>query len=287
MDEQTIDGWWSVCNWDDGERILSTEWALLTLQKITAPTLEKPDLVILEKHEEWVNTSAGTYKVYFTAKNKGNIEAPSGHDVELNIDGVEMEQKEIPVALSPGATYNDIFNVTITLTDSADEITVCADINNEVDELSEDNCVTNIWPHKEFDTGQSKNPYPSIMGTHKGEIKPSQNINVCKLYTYPCAGTGGHTESIELYENDELIASGTWNGYQSDWHNLTLHNASGAPYVMLYEGYEYNYPIVTGSYPQIIHEPIKEVTGGTITCSSFVDANGKTYTDWIPAIRFE
>ena len=136
-----------------------------------------------------------------------------------------------------------------------------------------------------FDTGPGT--YPSIMGTHKGEIKPSQNINVSKLYTYPCVGTGGHTESIKLYENDELIASGTWSGYQSDWHNITLHNVSGAPYVMLYEGHEYNYTIVTGSYPQIIHEPVKEVTGGTITCSSFVDANGKTYTDWIPAIRFE
>ena len=146
MDEQTIDGWWSVCAFDDGERILSTEWALLTLQKTTAPTLEKPDLVIIEKHEEWVDQSTGTYKVYFTVKNRGNIEAPSGHDVGLNIDGFEIEQKEIPVLLSPGATYNDSFGVTITLTDIADEIKVCADINNEVDELSEDNCITNIWP---------------------------------------------------------------------------------------------------------------------------------------------
>ena len=58
-----------------------------------------------------------------------------------------------------------------------------------------------------FDTG--KGTYPSIMGTHKGGIKPSDNINVSTLYTYACAGTGGHTESIKLYENDELIASGT------------------------------------------------------------------------------
>ena len=136
-----------------------------------------------------------------------------------------------------------------------------------------------------FDTGDGT--YPSIMGTHQGEIKPSQNINVSKLYTYPCVGTGGHTESIELYKNEELIASGTWNGYQDDWHNITLHNVSGAPYVMLYDGHEYNYTIVTGSYPQIIHEPSKDVTGGTITCTLFTDANGKTYTDWIPAIRLE
>ena len=141
---------------------------------------------------------------------------------------------------------------------------------------------------KIFDTGTPSNPYPSIMGTHKGVIKPSDNITISKLYTYPCAGTGGHTKSIELYENDTLIASGTWDGYQSDWHNITIHNVSGAPYVILLKGQEYNYTIRTGSYPQIIHEQeYDEATGGTITCTLFTDVNGKTYTDWIPAIRLE
>ena len=131
-----------------------------------------------------------------------------------------------------------------------------------------------------------KGTYPSIMGTHKGEIKPSCNITVSKLYTYPCLGTGGHTESIELEENGTLIANGTWEGYAGDWHNITLHNATGnAPYVRLLKGHRYNYTIVTGSYPQIIHAPSKEVTGGTITCDKFIDANGKIYTDWIPAIK--
>ena len=145
------------------------------------------------------------------------------------------------------------------------------------------NMVTYGWvptPTAIFDIGTGT--YPSIMGTHKGEIKPSCNINVSKLYTYPCAGTGGHTESIKLYENGELIASGIWNGYQSDYHNITI-----TPSVILQAGHTYNYTIVTGSYPQIIHAASKEVTGGTFTCTSFVDANGKTYTDWIPAIRLE
>ena len=132
-----------------------------------------------------------------------------------------------------------------------------------------------------FDTGAGT--YPSIMGTHKGEIKPSCNINVSKLYTYPCVGTGGHTESIKLYdENGILIANGTWNGYQDDYHNITI-----TPSVTLLAGHTYNYTIATGSYPQIIHAKSSDVTGGTITCTSFVDANGKTYNDWIPAIRLE
>jgi len=137
-----------------------------------------------------------------------------------------------------------------------------------------------------FDTGPGT--YPSLMGTHTGTITPSQNINISKLYTYPCAGTGGHTESIELYANGTLIANGTWTGYlDEDWHNITLYNVTdGASYVTLLQDHEYNYTIRTGSYPQILHATSKEVTGGTITCSSFVDTNGNIYTDWIPAIKF-
>jgi len=144
-----------------------------------------------------------------------------------------------------------------------------------------------VYEPGHFDTGLPENPYPSIGGTHTGTITPFYNINVSTFYTYSCAGTGGHTESIELEENGIPIASGTWNGYQGDYHNIAIHNVSGVPYLMLYKGHKYNYTIVTGSYPQIIHAKSKDVTGGIITCTSFVDANGKTYTDWIPAIRLE
>ena len=44
---------------------------------------------------------------------------------------------------------------------------------------------------KSFDTGLSKNPYPSIFGTHNGTITPNVTIyNVHTLYMYSCAGTG-------------------------------------------------------------------------------------------------
>jgi len=130
--------------------------------------------------------------------------------------------------------------------------------------------------------------YPSIKGTHKGTVTLNKTIVVHKLYTYACAGTGGHTESIKLEENGTLIANGTWDGYLGeDWQNITLHNVTdGTHYVTLLQDHEYNYTIRTGSYPQILHAASKEVTGGTITCTSFVDANGKTYTDVIPAIKF-
>jgi hypothetical protein len=129
-----------------------------------------------------------------------------------------------------------------------------------------------------FDTGEGT--YPSISGTHNGTITPSGNIEVSTLHTYSCPGTGGHTKSIELYENDTLIASGVWQGYQGDWHNITF----DVPFT-LYAGTTYNYTIETGSYPRIIHASSKAVTGGTITCSEFTDANGVVHYDWIPAIR--
>ena len=129
-----------------------------------------------------------------------------------------------------------------------------------------------------FDTGLGT--YPSIFGTHIGTIKPNQTITVSKLYTYPCPGTGGHTKSIELYENDTLIANGTWNGYKGDWHNISFDKN-----FTLVANETYNYTIRTGSYPQIHHIPALPTANGWINCTQFVDANGKKYYDWIPAIK--
>ena len=141
----------------------------------------------------------------------------------------------------------------------------------------------------QFDTGSPANPYPSIFGTHNGTITPLQTITVQKLCTYPCPGTGGHTETIELYENGTLIANGSGNGYKGDWHTISIHNVTDAPSVTLLKYHIYNYTICTGSYPQIIHAKEFNVTGGggKITCSEFIDTNGRRYEDWIPAIRLE
>ena len=139
----------------------------------------------------------------------------------------------------------------------------------------------------QFDTGSPANPYPRIFGMHTGNITPSQTITVQNLYTYPCPGTGGHAETIELYENNTLIANGTWNGYKGDWYKISLNSVACTPYVTLLKNQVYGYTIRTGSYPGIIHETSFNATGGTITCTDFTDANGKRYEDWIPAIRLE
>jgi len=132
-----------------------------------------------------------------------------------------------------------------------------------------------------FDTGTGT--YPSIAGTHNGTIIPSGNIYVDKIYTYPCTGTGGHTEYVKIWDEDtSWNVTATWKGYAGDWHNITFDSQ-----FTLEAGKTYYYTIRTGSYPQIIHAKSKEVTGGTITCTEFADVNGKVYNDWIPAIRLE
>ncbi|NQE45260.1 Cell surface glycoprotein [ANME-1 cluster archaeon GoMg2] len=134
-----------------------------------------------------------------------------------------------------------------------------------------------------FDTGPSENPYPSIFGIHNGTIKPVHDITVYKMYTYPCAGTGGHSEWVVFYNSTtgKEIANGTGGGYkEGDYQYIEFNNE-----FVLQRGVIYNYTITTSSYPQIIHEPIFTTSDGEITCTKFTDANGKIYYDWIPAIR--
>ena len=94
-----------------------------------------------------------------------------------------------------------------------------------------------------FDTG--KGTYPSIFGVHNGTIKPNQAINVSKLYTYPCTGTGGHSEYVWIHENG-INVSASWDGYQGagDYHYIEFSES-----FTLEANVTYNYTIKTGSYP--------------------------------------
>jgi YD repeat-containing protein len=130
-----------------------------------------------------------------------------------------------------------------------------------------------------FDTGNGT--YPSICGNHTGTIMLNQTITISKLYTYPCPGTGGHTEYVKIWNSTAgWNVTATWNGYKGDWHTIAFNNSC-----TLYANETYNYTIRTGSYPQIIHSQSCNATGGVITCTEFVDINGKQHEGWIPAIR--
>jgi PKD repeat protein len=161
---------------------------------------------------------------------------------------------------------------------------VSLEVTNSEDAKAKENKIGYIEVKEEaiFDTGAPANSYPSIFGTHKGKIIPDKNITVNRLYTYPCEGTGGHAEYVRIWNESEAIEGiGRWSGYQGDYHNVTI-----SPIITLLKNHEYNYTIITGSYPQIIHaREHKGMEGGNITCREFIDANGRKYDDWIPAIK--
>jgi len=142
-EQQAQSGSWPAGCYDDGDRILSTAWAVLTLQKAVAPTEENPDLAIVDVQ---ANKGTGNYTVSFTVKNRGNMSAPALHDASLSVDGVPFGQVSIPSALDPEQTYTSSFSP-VTWTSGRQEIRVCADANEEVVELNEDNnCFLLIWP---------------------------------------------------------------------------------------------------------------------------------------------
>ena len=130
-----------------------------------------------------------------------------------------------------------------------------------------------------FDIGSPFNPYPSIAGAHKGTITPNKTIFATKLYTYPCEGTGGHTEYARIW-NATWEANATWEGYAGEWHNISFDKT-----VVLLAGETYFYEIRTGSYPQIHHTNALLTANGWINCTEFKDTNGRVYYDWIPAIK--
>ena len=151
-------------------------------------------------------------------------------------------------------------------------------INNSADRNTVMGRVIRWLSSWNFDTGTGT--YPSIFGTHNGTITPSHDVLADKMYTYPCSGTGGHSEYVRMWGN-EIDVNASWNGYTGDWHNITF----SKPFIL--EGnHTYNYSIRTGSYPQIIHKQNHTTLDGSlITCKKYIDTNGKEYDDWIPAVR--
>ncbi|MFV9676957.1 MAG: fibronectin type III domain-containing protein, partial [Methanosarcinales archaeon] len=73
-----------------------------------------------------------------------------------------------------------------------------------------------------FDTEAPANPYPTISGTHNGTITPTKTIEVALLYTYPCAGTGGHSKYVKIWNNSDWNVTARWERYSGDWHNISF-----------------------------------------------------------------
>ncbi len=223
----------------------------------------------------WTPPEAGFYRVKVVVDEKNEGREEKKHVKEL--EGGCRVQLTLPWTTRPEGQL--------------ERLNVSVDCDNEVHELSENNnnvsqlvAVADREIIPIFDTGSSDNPYPSISGIHKGTIRLNHTITVNKMYTYACPGTGGHTEYIELSNESGIVAIGHWTGYTGDRHNISFY-----PSFRMLANHTYNYTIRTGSYPQIHHTSELKAKGGMgiINCTSFVDANGRSYINRIPAIRLE
>ena len=213
----------------------------------------------------------GRYHALLFQMSDGNVVANAHHDSAIPHEADELEVAEELVAGFFNESEDTEWNV---YEDSYN-------LDNNVTSPYSDGWCTQISYANVFDTEAPANPYPSIADNHTGTITLNHTIMVSTLYTYPCPGTGGHTEYAAIsYSNGTIIAEAHWNGYIGDWHNISFNET-----FTLIENETYNYTIKTGSYPQIIHEKEFNATGGTITCDKFIDANGKRYDNWILAIK--
>ncbi len=210
---------------------------------------------------------------------------PAGWVVELKEgDNNTVALPYLTPLLQNHTSYNLSLDVHIPgdAASTTESMCMCIEIYSYADSTKRDNATFYcIVKSSFFDTGNGT--YPSIMGTHRGTLRLDHNLTVHRMYTYPCKGTGGHSEYAAFYENGKEIANSTWNGYQGqgDYHYIEFE-----PFV-LKANTTYEYRIVTGSYPQIHHNTTLKVSNGEINCTEFRDANGKIYYDWIPAIKLE
>jgi len=125
----------------------ASPYVLTEPQAVPPDPADLPDLVVTEKHEE-LAVGARVCNVWYTVENIGNTVALAGCDTELWIDGTWVQQREVPVALEPGESYDGLLWAVLADFDSIDpEIRVCVDANAEVAESIEDNnCLASTWP---------------------------------------------------------------------------------------------------------------------------------------------
>ena len=100
----------------------------------------KPDLVVAK---EWVCDNC---TICYNVTNIGDGIAQAGHNTTLYVDGEEVAYNIVPVVLVPGEGYTGCFDYIWTYTPPSDNITVCADFNNTIEESNEtNNCLTGVW----------------------------------------------------------------------------------------------------------------------------------------------
>jgi PKD repeat protein len=85
--------------------------------------------------------------ICYTVTNRGNGATSAGHNTSLFVDGVEKTYDHVNGALKPDASFTGCFEgYNWTYTPPNDNVTVCADCNNTVEESNEtNNCLSTVW----------------------------------------------------------------------------------------------------------------------------------------------
>ncbi|MEA1908049.1 MAG: carboxypeptidase regulatory-like domain-containing protein [Euryarchaeota archaeon] len=112
-----------------------------------SPVLRRPDLVIGAVWNEGD-------RIYYTLENAGGVIAPADHDTALYIDGDQVSSEMVVTDLEPGDCIDLDFDYRWVCTPPADEVMVCADVNDYVQESNENNnCLKTVLycPHGSMD----------------------------------------------------------------------------------------------------------------------------------------
>ncbi|MGB7533305.1 MAG: CARDB domain-containing protein [Halobacteriota archaeon] len=102
-----------------------------------------PDLVIVEKSEDWVDFDNMRYNVTYTIMNSG-VDTANVSVTCIYVDNILVVTDTVE-ALAPGENYISMFGP-FAISGDYDTITICADVNNTVEESNEENnCVENVF----------------------------------------------------------------------------------------------------------------------------------------------
>ena len=125
---------------------IDTAWENGSFACANVPVQEQPDLVIVEKTEDWVSLAEKTYGVTYTVRNVGDAEAGASNTT-IYVDGTAVMEDAVP-ALAAGANYTNTVGP-FTMSGANDTIKVCADNGEVVAESDEtNNCVENVFEYE-------------------------------------------------------------------------------------------------------------------------------------------
>ena len=130
------DAWYSR----GGDGYVSVCIAILTLE---SEPEELSDLVISDK---WL-CGPDNCMICYNVTNTGDGTAHACHNTALYVDDEEVAQDHVPEDLAPGESYTGCFDdYSWQYMPPSDNITICADNSETLDELHEDNnCLSDIW----------------------------------------------------------------------------------------------------------------------------------------------